>query len=34
MGSIWLAVKEVNGNNLDELKAAFKSLPFEKENPL
>jgi transketolase len=27
------AVKEVNGNNLDELKAAFKSLPFEKGKP-
>jgi len=27
------AVKEVNGNNIDELKAAFASLPFEKGKP-
>jgi transketolase len=27
------AVKEINGNNLDELKSAFNSLPFEKGKP-
>lgn len=27
------AVKEVNGNDIDELKAAFAALPFEKEKP-
>lgn len=27
------AVKEVNGNDIDELKAAFASLPFEKGKP-
>lgn len=27
------AVKEVNGNDVEELIAAFKSLPFEKEKP-
>lgn len=27
------AVREVNGNDIEELKAAFASLPFEKEKP-
>ena len=27
------AVKEINGNDVEELKAAFNSLPFEKDKP-
>jgi transketolase len=33
MGSVWLAVKEVNGNDVGALLDAFNALPFEPGKP-